>query len=135
MLCLPKIAVYKTASEVILDTLSKLHVIPQSCRHLLISVLHSATSLAAKRFMGMWSAGCFGGTDPCERQQPLSAPPSPLKVSKQASCLTLFRLLSKAKYANSLELICTGDMYIFSFKDICSLSLQTLHFQLPILKH
>lgn len=76
MLRLPKIAVCKTVSEVILDTLSKLHVIPQCCRHLLISVLHSATSLAARRFMGMWSAKYFGGTDLCERQQPLSAPPS-----------------------------------------------------------
>lgn len=76
MLCLPKITACKTVSEVILDTLSKLLVIPQYCRHLLILLLHSATSLASQRFMGMWSAKCFGGADIWERyqQQPLSAP-------------------------------------------------------------
>lgn len=136
MLYLPKITVCTTASEVILDTLSKHRVIPQCYRHLLISLLRSASSLSAKRFVGMWSAKCSGHTGICERQQqrPLSTPPFSSEDFEQAY-LTLFRLLFKAKYANALELISTGDMYVFSFKDTNSLSLQALHFQLPILKH
>jgi len=67
MLYLPKITVCKTVSEVIPDTLSKLHVIPQYRRHLLISPLHSASSLSARRFVGLRSAKCTRGTGIHER--------------------------------------------------------------------
>lgn len=91
MLCLPKITVCKTVSEVIPDTLSKLCVIPsalQTSAH--FNICQKILDMRSAEHSRVTAAGEM------EQQQPaLPTPPFSQKILKTASYMPLSRLLSR----------------------------------------
>lgn len=112
MLYLPKITVCKTLSEEVMpDTLSKLCVIPSAVQTSAHFTVAQSSFITCQKICGhvvcRVLCSCCCGWEGAAAANP-SYSPFPQKTLKWASYLPLPRLLSKVKYANSLELICTG---------------------------